>query len=46
MHCLSSLDPTAPGSILSVPMKVTADKTAIEVLIDTTVQQHAFGYGP
>ena len=35
MHCLSSLDPTAPGSILSVPMKVTADKTAIEVLIDT-----------
>ena len=35
MHCLSSLDPTAPGSILSVPMKITADETAIEVLIDT-----------
>ena len=35
MHCLSSLDPTAPCSVLSVPMKVTADKTTIEVLIDT-----------
>ena len=35
MHCLSSLDPTAPGSIISVPMKITADETAIEVLIDT-----------
>ena len=35
MHCLSSLDPNAPGSILSVPMKVIAYKTAIEVMIDT-----------
>ena len=35
MHCLSSLDPTAPDSILSVPMKITDDKAAIDVLIDT-----------
>lgn len=35
MHCLSTLDPTAPDSILSVPMKIIADKPSIEVLIDT-----------